>query len=350
MFKKNILVLMLSVPLVLTSACGNITGQQASTDTETPVNTTAETQESEQPLEDDLFSRDFILPDSTVRPVAVMIDNQGDKVLPQGGINQAQIVYEILVEGNITRYMALFWDTMPEMIGPVRSSRHYFLDYAMEYDAVYTHFGWSEYARADIRKLKIQNINGLVNGGAFWDISKDKGNWQDSFTSRERIEKQISALKYRTEPQKQFSFQYNDKLVVPESEKKAENIFIKFASNGSTCGYLYDPELNLYERLRMEKAHVDRNTGEQVKTANIIVLKVASPVIKGDSAGRRNLNNIGSGEGLFITGGKAVNIKWSKKARDAQTTYATEDGKPIVLNRGQTWIEFVPNLDYVKIQ
>ncbi|HBR03776.1 MAG TPA: DUF3048 domain-containing protein [Ruminiclostridium sp.] len=347
MLKKAISVLVLSVILVLTSACGN-KGMQA-VNTETPVNTPSESPIAETP-EPAMFNKDFIVPRPTVRPVAVMIDNQGDRVLPQGGIQQAQIVYEMLAEYNITRFMCLFWDTMPEMIGPVRSSRHYFLDYSMEHDAVYTHFGWSDYAKADISKLKIQNINGLVNGNAFWDLTKDKGNWQDSYTSKDRIEKEISALKYRTEPKKQFPFTYFEELTIPASDKKAEDIFIKFVSSSSNCGFTYNPESGLYARTRMKESHVDRNTGEQVQAANIIILEIASPLIEGDAYGRRNLKNIGEGKGFFITGGKAVPIKWAKKARDAQTAYTTEEGKPITLNRGQTWIEIVPKLADVEIK
>ena len=100
----------------------------------------------------------------------------------------------------------------------------------------------------------------------------------------------------------------------------------------------------------MKESHVDRNTGEQVQAANIIILEIASPLIEGDAYGRRNLKNIGEGKGFFITGGKAVPIKWAKKARDAQTAYTTEEGKPITLNRGQTWIEIVPKLADVEIK
>lgn len=352
MAKKIILMLLLLTMLVWTSSC-SLSGEQASTVTDTPVTTPTATPEVPTPTitEPAVFNSEFIVPDSKVRPVSVMIDNQGDRVLPQGGISQAQIVYEMLVEYNITRYLAFFWDTMPEMIGPVRSSRHYYLDYAMEYDAVYTHFGWSEYARKDISKLKIQNINGLVNGAAFWDITTDKGNWQDSYTSKERIEKEIASLKYRTEPQKPFPFTYEDQLKVPDNGTKAEDISIKFSSNGnSSCGFLYDAEQNSYDRLRMGKPHMERNTNEQVKATNIIIIEVASPLIENDSAGRRNLKNIGDGKGWFITAGKAIPIQWSKEARDAQTTYQTEDGKPITLNCGQTWIELVPTMDYVTIQ
>lgn len=353
MFKKTILMLMFSLVLFFTSACGS-SGKQTSTNTETPVATPVETKEPEETdapsSEDGFFNKDFIVPDSKIRPVAVMIDNQGDKVLPQGGISQAQIVYEILVEHDITRYMAVFWNTMPEMIGPVRSSRHYFLDYSMEYDAIYTHIGWSDYAKADIKKLKIQNINGLVRGNPFWDLNKNKGDWQDSFTSGDRIEKEITALKYPTEPKKGFPFKYSDQLTMLESGEKAVDISIRFASKGGACGYKYLPELNVYERLRMEKPHMERNSGEQVKTANIIVQQIASPLIPGDSYGRRNLNDIGTGKGYFVTAGRVVDIEWSKKARDSQTTYATTNGKPLLLNRGQTWIEIVPDLKYVNIQ
>ncbi len=96
--------------------------------------------------------------------------------------------------------------------------------------------------------------------------------------------------------------------------------------------------------------HIDRNTEEQIKTTNIIVLKISSPLIEGDAYGRRNLLNIGKGEGYYITGGKAIPIEWSKSARDAQTQYTTENGKPLVLNRGQTWIEVVPKLEYLTMK
>jgi len=355
MIKRAVLLLIMSGVLLFTSACGGATGEPVAIVTETPSASPAVTPGTPEPVlpsEPPIFNPDFIIPDSSKRPVAVMIDNQGDRVLPQGGIGQAQLIYEILVEYNITRYMALFWGTMPDMIGPVRSSRHYFLDYVLEHDAIYTHAGGSTYAYKDIPKLKIQNIDYQVHGSAFWDLTEDIYNWQDTYTSRERIEKFISNKKYRTESQRAFPFAYHDKFTVPENGTPAEDVSIKFHSSkgSSNCEFKYNPETNLYERLRMGKIQIDRNTNEQVKTANIIVLKMSSPVIEGDTYGRRNLKNIGSGDGFFITGGKAIPIKWSKTARDAQTEYTTQDGKTLILNRGQTWIEIVSNLDYVTIK
>ena len=95
------------------------------------------------------------------RPIAVMIDNH-NQAWPQAGLNQAYLVYEIIVEGGETRLMALFKGVNVDKIGPVRSSRHYFLDYAMENDAIYAHFGWSPQAESDIKRFSINNLNGIT--------------------------------------------------------------------------------------------------------------------------------------------------------------------------------------------
>lgn len=364
--KKIILGFAMALMLVFVSSCGdNKKNGQAYSDFETA---TPPAPESEQPATPEstpnptptptpsttptsVEGDGFVVPDSDVRPVAVMIDNQGDRVLPQGGISQAQIVYEVLTEYNITRYLAFFWGTMPEMIGPVRSSRHYFLDFSMEYDAIYTHFGWSEFAKADISKLKINNINGLVNGGAFWDITNDRKNWQDSYTSGEKIAKAITQLGYASKPAKAFPFKYNDTMAIPSEGRAAENIFIKFSKSGnSTCGYLYDKETGLYLRSRLGEPQMERNTGKQVAVRNVIIQEMASEPIAGDKYGRINIKDIGSGDGWFLTGGKAVKITWAKSKRDAQTSYTDESGDPVALNRGQTWIEVVPTLSLVKIE
>ena len=290
----------------------------------------------------------FILPDPAMRPVAVMIDNEGNRPLPQAGIRQAQIVYEVLTEYRITRYMALFWGTMPEMIGPVRSSRHYFLDWAMEHDAIYTHYGWSPKAQRDISKQHIQNINGLVNGDAFWDTDSNRNNWQDSFTSKARVEASIARLKYRTEPKVAFPFHYSDTFLAPFSGEAATSIKLTFG-NGFTAGYSYNGQTGLYERILNGKAQMERNTGLQVTPRNILVQIVPSVPITGDEKFRINVKTVGSGKGWFITGGKSRAITWEKTAREAQTSYAFEDGSPLVLNPGQMWIEVIPTASTVAI-
>ena len=104
---------------------------------------------------------------SNKRPIAVMIDNNVGNS-SHVGLQDAYISYEIIVEGGLTRIMALYKDKDMSQVGPIRSSRHYFLDYALESDAIYSHFGWSPYAENDIKSLGVNNINGLTNESAYW--------------------------------------------------------------------------------------------------------------------------------------------------------------------------------------
>lgn len=297
-------------------------------------------QEPEEPAEP--LKDDYSLPFEGMRPMAVMIDNEGTRVLPQGGLDKAQIVYEVIVEGGLTRLMPVFWGTEPEMIGPVRSARHYFLDFSMEYDAVYVHYGGSPQAGADIKKLKQDEIDGLYLGSdVFWDLTKDKGNWQDSYTSMEKLKKHAEKKKFHTTAEVKFPFTYNEagKDVVPAGENAAV-VTLKYPS--MTSKYEYDSASGIYKRFRYGKEHMERVSGKQLTAKNIIVLYVPSWDIKGDYAGRQDMKTTGSGNGYFISCGKAVKIKWSKESRSAQTSYTYENGDPLVLNRGQTWIQIMP--------
>ena len=292
----------------------------------------------------------FVIPPEGVRPVAVMIDNQGTRVLPQGGLDKAQIVYEVIVEGGLTRLMPVFWGTSPEMIGPVRSSRDYFLDYSMEYDAIYVHFGWSPKAKADIPKLKINNINGLYVGtDVIWDLTKDKGNWQDSYTSMEKLLAYAAKVKYRTTTDRKFPFTYNEQDIVQEAGQNAKKVSMTYPS-GCVSEYEYDSAAGLYNRFREGKPHMERVSGKQLTAKNIIIRYTRNYDIKDDNKGRQEMKTTGSGSGYYITEGKAVKIKWEKESRSAQTRYTDESGNEIKLNEGQTWIQVVPLTAKVTIE
>lgn len=109
---------------------------------------------------------------SNTRPYAVMINNHPSARQNHAGLQDAYLIYEMIVEGGMTRYMAVFKDKDTAKIGSVRSSRHYFLDYAMENDAMYVHWGWSPQAQSDISTYGINNINGLTyEGNTFSEIN-----------------------------------------------------------------------------------------------------------------------------------------------------------------------------------
>ena len=125
--------------------------------------------------------------DSKSRPIAIMINNN-HVAWPHAGLQDAYLTYEILAEGGITRLMALFKDKDTEKIGSVRSARPYYLDYALENDAIYVHYGWSDKAKSDINSLGVDNINGLTVSSVFWrDKSLNKATEHTVFTSMEKI-------------------------------------------------------------------------------------------------------------------------------------------------------------------
>jgi hypothetical protein len=287
-------------------------------------------------------AEDFVFPKEGVRPVAVMIDNETSKVLPQGGIGIAQIVYEIAVEYGDTRYMALFWDNLPDMIGPVRSSRHYFLDYAMEYDAIYAHIGYSDYAYRDLDLFQIDNIDGVTReaGSVFWDLTRDKSNYHDTYTSAERLNNYINKAEYPRETELSLPFTYNTEDTDPVGAQTANVIFIK-TSTSSSCGFYYDSKQKNYKKTRLGEFQIDRNTNETIRAKNIIILFVKNTNIPLDRYGRKELYTTGTGEGYYITNGFLKKITWKKESRTAQTQYLDEDGKKIALNPGQTWIQIV---------
>jgi len=289
----------------------------------------------------------FVMPQDGVRPVAVMIDNESDAVLPQGGIGEAQIVYEVITEYGATRYMTLFWDNLPSMVGPVRSSRHYFLDYVMDYDAIYAHIGWSDYAYRDLAEFEIDNIDGVTReaGGVYWDLTREKNNYHDSYTSAERLNKFISSAGYETKTTQSIPFTYNKDDLDLSGAKAAEEVFIKY-STVSSSGFYYDSSQKNYKRTRLGEFQIDRNTNETVRAKNIIIQFVKNESIAGDKYGRQELYTTGTGNGYYITNGKCEEISWKKDERTQQTKYFNSRGQKLTLNPGQTWIQIVsPNAD-----
>lgn len=283
---------------------------------------------------------------SKSRPFAVMINNLGAARPYHTGLQDAYLVYEIVVEGGITRYLALFKDNLPDTVGSVRSARHYYLDYAMENDAYYVHWGWSPQAQSDISSLKINNLNGLSSGKPyFFRQSLPVSSEHTGFVNLKEMVKLANNKNYRSETNKSLLLNYsptNIDLSNNDGVKDATKIDLKY-SNSFTTNYVYDSNANVYKQYVNNKEHKDYKTGNQYTVKNIITYKVGNKTISGDNKGRQDLDNIGSGEGYFITGGVAVPITWEKKARSDQTIYKYKDGTEITVNDGNTWIHIIPN-------
>lgn len=282
--------------------------------------------------------------DSKTRPYAVMINNH-KAARPTAGLQDAYLVYEIVVEGGITRYLALYKDVEVEKIGSVRSSRHYYLDYAMENDAIYTHFGWSDVAKEQISSLGIHNINGYTTeGNAFWrDTTLGRATEHTAFTSTQKIAASVQKRGYRTEANKDLLLNYSADeidLSTKDGAIKADKVSIPY-SGYQTASYQYDANKKVYIRSSAGKVDTDLVTGNPITVKNIITYQVEDISYNGD-AKLRDLKNIGSGTGYYISNGYAVPITWEKTSRQAQTVYKYQDGTEITVNDGNTFIQIQP--------
>ena len=273
----------------------------------------------------------------TERPIAVMIDNHNG-AWPQAGLNQAYMVYEIIVEGGETRLMALFKGVDVDKIGPVRSARHYFIDYAMENDAIYTHFGQSPQAQSDLKKYDIDDINGIAEDGTtFWRV-KDKYVPHNAVTNTEKLLQSAKNKKYRTTSEEESVLNYVTDEINLEDGETADIIKIPH-STLQTVKYEYDQEQKVYKRYARNKEQLDWDTDKTVTTKNIIITFCDNYTLTdSENKGRQGLKNIGTFDGYYITNGKAIKIKCIKEARDKKTIYQDLNGDEIKVNDGNTFV------------
>lgn len=278
---------------------------------------------------------------SDERPYAVMIDNNVGYTA-HAGLQDAYLTYEIIVEGGLTRIMAIFKDQDTELIGPVRSARHYFLDYALENDAIYGHYGWSEFAKNDIDLLGVNNLNGITNAQSTYWRDRSVAAPHNVFTSIENLKAGAENRGYRTTSDDFENFDYSvDPISLDQKEgaMPANNISIRY-SYYHTTGYTYDANRGVYLRSMDSQAHVDKVTHEQYYTKNIIIQKMSNHSI--DNYGRQDIDDVSSGDGYYITNGYAVPIKWEKSGRSAKTNYTYLDGSTVKLNDGNTYVQIQP--------
>lgn len=281
---------------------------------------------------------------SKTRPYAVMIDNI-KYAWPQTGLSDAFLIYEIIVEGGQTRLMALFKDQDTIKIGPIRSSRHYYLDYAMENDAIYVHFGGSGKAYSDIKSLGINNLDGLANssGMAYRDTNRPAPH--NVYASIANMKKYAEKKNYRLTTDKDPLLNYSFSEVNLEEKSEAKTaVSVKVVySNLHTTSYNYDATNKLYTRKMNGIDHKDRVTGENYTFKNIIIIKVKNdPLIDNSNKGRQEVYTIGKGNGYFITNGYYIPITWEKSTRSAQTIFKDLAGKEIKVNDGKTFIQIQP--------
>lgn len=294
----------------------------------------------------------------TDRPIAIMIDNH-KSAMPHAGLSKAYMIYEIIVEGGETRLMALFKGKDVDKIGPVRSARHYFIDFALENDAIYTHYGWSPQAESDIKSMKINNINGISEKTSdFWRV-KEKAAPHNVLTSTSKIYEIAKNKKYRTTSDVNSVLNYvvdevnlEDLYKTEESEetesnvKNANEIKISY-SQSNNVRWTYDEGNKNYIRYSKNIKETEWFEKNDVTSKNIIIEFIKNQTI--DEKDRQTMNTTGTKNGYYITNGKYIPILCSKSSRTSKTVYKDTNGNEIKVNDGNTFIQICKEEKNVEI-
>jgi hypothetical protein len=270
-----------------------------------------------------------------------MIGNSGE-ARPQTGLQAADVVYEAPVEGSITRLFCIFNDTLPEVVGPVRSARVYYMRIQQEWDCAYAHFGGADVGEADVNaaavsthiKTRINFITGKYNN-YYWR-SKDRGAPHNAYTNI----KKLQTLMQQEAQGRTFLF---DENATYDGDSFSE-ITIPF--NGSKAVYKYDKTKNVLVRYAGTKEFKDAATGNAVTVQNVIV-QYAHFYHNNLPSGLWLCDLLGSGKAEYFIDGKHVTGTWERKSYDLPTVFRDANGKEIVLRPGNTWIAVHP--DSVKI-
>jgi hypothetical protein len=304
----------------------------------------------------------------TKRPLAVMIENH-QEARPQSGLSSADVVYETVAEGGITRFMAVFYcgrnfELNDIQVGPVRSARTYFLDWLSEYDGLYAHVGGANTpgpanALGQIIDYKIKDLNQFSIGfptfwrdyqrlgravatehtmysttKKLWDVGDKKG-WGVADTAGVRWDKGFTPWKFKEDA---------------SGGTEAKNITVNFwASQGDyTVDWTYDATCNCYQRKNGGQAHNDLNTNKVLSPKVVIVRYMTESHANDGYENNAHMlyANKGpqapSGQALIFQDGKVIKGTWNKKNRLARETFLDAAGKEIELNRGQIWLQAVP--------
>lgn len=290
------------------------------------------------------------------RPVAVMLNNL-KQAMPQLGNSQADVIYEVLAEGGITRMLALY-QSVDEvgLIGSVRSARTYYLELALGHDAVYLHAGGSPDAYNKIKAWNVTAfdcVNGPYEGTLFWrdaDRIKNNGKVHSVVTSGEKIRELLPTYHVRLEHEESWAYEMLfAEDGTPAGGEQAWKITVPYSSY-KTGVFTYDEELGKYLVDEYGSTYVDGNTGEQVAVTNVLILKTDCSLIPGDDAGRITVDLTGTGEGWFACGGQIVPIQWSKASVNDQLVYTTQAGEALVLGAGNSYVNIIPLENEISIE
>lgn len=289
------------------------------------------------------------------RPLAVMLSNIKEGC-PQSGIGDAAVIYEAPVEGRITRLMGIFEDyEKVQKVGSIRSSRDYFVFFALEFDAIYAHFGQATaYVGEVLNSDFVDNISGAVAGidkpatHSFYR-STDRKAPHNVYLDQEGLKKDIEKFGYRTEHDdsyvEKFVFAENGTDELYASKKSATVLYPGGKGSDAANGYArvqakfeYNPDEQLYYRYQYDGEHIDEVTGEQVTVSNVIFQHCMGAVRDDNDYLVFACHGDNNYKAQVFTGGKMIEGTWKRTSDNVPAQYFDEEGNPIQLNPGKTWV------------
>ena len=278
-------------------------------------------------------------------PLAVVIENHTD-ARPQSGLRNAEVVYETLAEGGITRFLAIYL-ARDTNLGPVRSNRPYFLDWVGEYSAGYAHIGGSPQAQQLVKTYNIRDLDQFFIGSPTYERSAARFAPHNVYTSTQKLRAVAGARGYKG-PVIINSWSFADEEARAENRPKSFVLDLGFSDTyGYAVRWVYNAKTNNYLRFNAGTKHIDATDKRQLwaKTIAVQLVKVSL-----DPSGHSRIRQAttGSGKALVFKNGKAISGTWKKKSRASRTRFFDKKGEEIEFNRGRIWIEVVPSDSYIK--
>lgn len=271
---------------------------------------------------------------TTQAVTAVMIENSPD-ARPQSGLKDAGVVFEAIAEGGITRFVVLYQQEKPALIGPVRSVRMYFVDWIAAFNASVAHVGGSLAALNEVRNGNYRDIDQFFNGSYYYRAT-DRYAPHNVYTTSEKLDALNASKGYTTSTFTGFT----RKDSVASKTPNATQINVDISSALYDSSYTYNATTNTYDRSEGGAPHLDRESG-QISPRVVVVMTIPERTVLEDGY-REQIDAIGSGKAVIFQDGTAQEVTWTKKSMTDQITFTDANGKDVPLARGQTWLTSVP--------
>ncbi|WP_341300553.1 DUF3048 domain-containing protein [Lysinibacillus sp. FSL H8-0500] len=339
MFKSKKLLIAMALTMLVIGGCSKDSEKAKEDDDEDMVE---EQPIAEQPVQQPTYTApltgEAVQQEITQRPIMVTINNH-PAARPQSGLAAADIIYEMLAEGDVTRFLAIYQSELPEKVGPVRSARSYFIDIAKGYDAFYIAHGYSPEAKTMLENHVVDNINGMAYDGTLFKRSRDRVAPHNSYIASENIIKGAEMVG--------ASMNYSKKVLQAfyESDEhgkigiETSQIDVYYGNNNDFHNsYVYDHQSNHYKRQSAGVDTKDMLTGETLALANVLFFEMNHRTL--DNVGRQAIDLTSGGNAYVFQNGYLREVKWANV--DGIPMAVEQSGEPVKLMPGKSWIHFVP--------